>query len=193
MNELQTSSRTLGILERMLMALALLTLFASAALAQKPVNGNGKVVKQMRPLSKFSSVSLNFGADLTIINGETPSFRIEADENVLPHIGTRIRGGQLQITQDRWIEPSTRVKIRIGAPFTTSVETSGYSNVVVDGIKGSRFSIEAGVGTATLAGSADRLQARTKTGTIDATDLQAAYADVAVSSHAPSALGRLMI
>lgn len=88
MNELQTSSRTLGILERMLMALALLTLFASAALAQKPVNGNGKVVKQMRPLSKFSSVSLNFGADLTIINGETPSFRIEADETYF-HISAR--------------------------------------------------------------------------------------------------------
>ncbi len=177
--------------ERVCMALALMLLFVTTALAQKPVNGNGKIVEQMRPLGQFSSVSLNFSADITIVNGETPSFRIEADENVLPHIGTRIRGGELQITQDRWIEPSTAVKIRVGAPFTSEVTTSGYSNLIVEGIKGPRFVVEAGVGTVELYGSADRLQARTKTGTIDASALDAKYADVEISSHGKVRLGSM--
>ncbi|MEM8486491.1 MAG: DUF2807 domain-containing protein [Bacteroidota bacterium] len=161
----------------------------STANAQKPVNGNGEIVEQIRPLPTFSSVLIDFSADVTIVNGETPSFRIEGDENVLPHIGTNVRGGKLRITQDRWIEPSQRVVIHIGTPLTTKLETSGYSDVVIENIEGPRLQINAGVGDVTLYGQSDRIQVRTKTGSIDATNLTTDYADVAISSHGTVKLG----
>jgi len=160
-----------------------LNLVVHEALAQKPINGNGTVVEQVRPLSQFKSVSLDFTANLTIVNGETPSFRIEGEENILPHIGTRVRGGTLYISQDRWIEPSRTVSIRIGTPFTSELETSGYSNVIVENVKGPRMLLNIGVGKATLIGTADRILVRTKTGEIDATQLESKYADIAISSH----------
>ena len=159
--------------------------------AQNPVNGNGTIVDQMRPLKTFSSVSLDFSADLTIVNGETPSFTIEADENILPHIGTQVRSGKLYITQDKWIEPSQRIIIRVGAPFTSGIETSGYSDVVIEGIDGPRLQVNAGVGKVKLFGNAERLLVRTKTGHIDATNLITAYADVSATSHGTIKLGKV--
>lgn len=161
----------------------------TTANAQNPVNGNGEIVEQLRPLPTFSSVLIDFSADVTIVNGETPSFRIEGDENILPHIGTQVRGGKLRITQDRWIEPSQPVVIYIGTPLTTKLETSGYSDVVIENIEGPRLQINAGVGDVTLHGTADRIQVRTKTGSIDATNLSTDYADVAISSHGTVKLG----
>ncbi len=175
----------------LLIAVWLVSTIVLSVAAQNPVRGNGVVVDQMRPLTQFSGISLDFSADLTIVNGETPSFRIESDENVLPHIGTQIRGGKLFVTQDKWIEPSQPVKIRIGTPFTSSVETSGYSDVVIEGITGSRFRLDAGVGKVVLRGSADRLQVRTKTGSIDAVGLESDYADVGISSHGKVRLGEI--
>ncbi len=166
-------------------------LVASVAAQGKPVNGNGQIVEQIRPLPTFSAVLLDFSADVTIVNGETPSFRIEADENVLPHIGTKVRGGKLMITQDRWIEPSQQVVIHIGTPLTTKLETSGYSSVEIENIEGPRLQINAGVGDVQLHGKADRIQIRTKTGNIDATGLEADYADVAISSHGTVKLGEV--
>lgn len=160
-----------------------IALAVNGVYAQKPINGNGTIVDQVRPLSQFKSVSLDFTANLIIVNGETPSFHIEAEENILPHIGTRVRGGTLYISQDRWIEPSRPVNIRVGTPFTSELETSGYSNVIVENAKGPRMLLNIGVGKATLIGAADRILVRTKTGDIDATQLESKYADVAISSH----------
>lgn len=173
------------------LSLILLLLFCSAinVYAQKPVNGNGTVIKQVRPLSQFKSISLDFTADLVIVNGETPSFHIEAEENILPHIGTRVRGGTLYISQDKWIEPTKRVLIRVGTPFTTEIETSGYSKLTVENLKGSRLQVNIGVGLAILNGSVSRVLIRTKTGEIDARELQTNYADVAISSHGTVKLG----
>ena len=158
-------------------------LVVNKALAQKPVNGNGNVIEQVRPLSQFKSVSLDFTANLVVVNGETPSFHIEGEENILPHIGTRVRGGTLYISQDRWIEPSRPVNIRIGTPFTSELETSGYSDVIVENVKGPRMLLNIGVGKVTLIGTAERILVRTKTGSIDATQLESKYADIAISSH----------
>ena len=96
----------------------------------------------------------------------------------MPYIGTKVRGGKLHITQDKWIEPSQSVIIRVGAPFTTSLETSGYSDVVIAGIDGPRIKVNAGVGSVTLNGRAERLQIRTKTGDIDATNLETLNAEL---------------
>lgn len=171
------------------LTLAIMLTFSSDAYAQKPVNGNGRIVEQIRPLDTFSGVLLDFSANVTIVNGQTPSFRIEADENVLPHIGTKVRFGKLHITQDKWIEPSQKVVIHIGAPFTSKIETSGYSNVVVENIDGPRLQVDAGVGNVMLHGKADRLRIRTKTGNVNASDLETGYADVAISSHGTVKLG----
>lgn len=176
-------------LKRIVALVILGVVLATPAVAQNPVNGNGKIVEQVRPLPTFSAVLIDFSASVTIVNGETPSFRIEADENVLPYIGTKVRGGKLRITQDRWIEPSQEVIIHIGTPLTTKLETSGYSDVVIENIEGRRLQINAGVGDVQLHGKSARIQIRTKTGNIDATNLATEYADVAISSHGTVKLG----
>ena len=159
--------------------------------AQRPINGNGNAIEQVRPLSQFKSVSLDFTAELVIVNGETPSFHITGEDNILSNIGTRVRGGVLYISQDRWIEPTQMVKIRVGTPFISELTTSGYSTVVVENVKGPRVKLNIGVGKVSLQGNTDRLMIRTKTGTIDASQLNTEYVDVAISSHGKVELGNV--
>ena len=168
---------------------AVLTLWSKPIYAQKPVNGNGTIIEQVRPMAQFKSISLDFTADLVIVNGETPSFHIKGEENILPHIGTQVRGGTLYISQDRWIEPSQRVVIRVGTPFTSSITTSGYSDVTVENAKGPRLQLEIGVGDIKLDGAVDRVQVHTKTGSIDAQQLRTSYAEVRVYSYGTVLLG----
>ena len=163
--------------------------FVSLVNAQGPVNGNGEIMEQIRPLTNFTSISLDFPATLLIVNGETPSFRIITDENVLPYIGTRVRSGKLFISQDRWIEPSQRVEIRIGVPFVSELITSGYSDAIIEAARGPRLRLDIGVGSVSVLGAVNRLQVRTKTGTIDAAGLEASYADIAISSSGVVKLG----
>ena len=179
---------------KIIFRLIVICLFLAAippANAQKPINGNGNIIEQVRPLSQFKSISLDFVANLVIVNGETPSFHIEGEDNILSYIGTRVRGGTLYISQDRWIEPTRPVSIRVGTPFITELTTSGYSSVKVENIKGPRMQINVGVGNATLQGTSGRIMIRTKTGKIDVTQLETKYVDVAVSSHGKVFLGSI--
>ena len=161
----------------------------NVALAQKPVNGNGNLIEQIRPLTAFTAISLDFTAEVTIVNGETPSFVIKAEENLMPFIGTQIRRSTLHITQDRWIQPTQPVVIEISTPFLSRLETSGYSTVQVENLDGPRLQVNAGVGKVSLSGKSGRVLFETKTGNIDASALVTPYAEVSISSHGVVRLG----
>ncbi|NNE69334.1 MAG: DUF4097 family beta strand repeat protein [Rhodothermales bacterium] len=164
----------------------LLLVLAAVALplaAQSPVKGSGNVIEQVRPLDRFTAVSIDFVADVQIAIGESPGIELVTDDNILPHIGTRIRGGTLMVSQDRWIAPSIRTRIRITTPMMARLETSGYSTVEVSGVSGPRFAVDAGVGDVKLTGSTSRVRLTTKTGTIDASELKADAAEVTITSR----------
>jgi hypothetical protein len=165
-------------------ALLAFLLFATAipASGQKPVRGNGNTTTQVRPLERFSGVNIDFVAEVLVTVGESPGIEIVTDDNILPHIGTRIRGGKLLVSQDRWIQPSATPVIRITTPMLARVETSGYSDVEVTGVSGPRFAVDAGVGKVRVLGESDRIRLVTKTGTIDASQLTAETAEIQITS-----------
>lgn len=178
------ASRTsISLVMKHLLLFLLLVGLSAPSFAQSPVRGNGNVVGQVRPLDRFSAVSIDFVADVRIAIGQSPGIEIITDDNILPHIGTRIRGGTLMVSQDRWISPSKRTLIRITTPMMARLETSGYGAVEVTGVSGPRFAIDAGVGEVLVAGKTDRVRITTKTGTVDASTLEAGTAEVTITSR----------
>lgn len=152
------------------------------AISQKPIVGNGKLEEQTRPIDLFVNVDLDFAAELHIQCGSMPSLTILADENVLPQIGTKVKGKTLYITQDQWIEPSQRVELNVSTSFCTGLSTSGYSRAYVYDLDVDNFKLDVAVGDAFLEGQVKNLQINSGKGEIDASRLETENARVKVDN-----------
>ena len=135
------------------------------------VNGNGQIITKTMDFEKFTEVDLDFVADVVITCQTANSFEITADENVLPYIGLNVKNNRLKITQDKWVEPSKNIQIKIGLTDLTRLSTSGYSTVTVNDLNETDLQVMPLIGKITLNGKATILRAGTETGEIDATNL----------------------
>jgi hypothetical protein len=61
------------------------------------ISGSGDRIEETRTVSGFTGVELATPGTLTIVVGEKEELRIEAEDNLIPHIETRVRSGKLTI------------------------------------------------------------------------------------------------
>lgn len=64
------------------------------------IDGNGKVEKQLRSVSSFSGIDVGGAFEIILTQGNSEEVTIEADENLLEHIITRVKGNVLVIETD---------------------------------------------------------------------------------------------
>lgn len=66
------------------------------------VEGSGRLVSEVRRIGDVNRVRLENQGDLSITIGDADSLVVEAEDNLMPHIRTDVRGGELHIyTEDR--------------------------------------------------------------------------------------------
>jgi hypothetical protein len=58
---------------------------------------SGNVVTEDRQVSGFDGIAFDGIGELIITQGDTESLTVQADENVMPHIVTEVRGSELNI------------------------------------------------------------------------------------------------
>jgi hypothetical protein len=147
---------------------------------EKPmkIEGSGHIVKEERPVSDFSRVSLRGSGDLNVTQGEHESLWIEADDNILPLIETEVRQGMLSIgpKERRELRPSQPPKINLtvkkleGLSLSGAVAlkvsnltaekldvtTTGSGEITMDGLTANALVVSrSGSGSCTLTGRAD--------------------------------------
>jgi hypothetical protein len=61
------------------------------------VRGSGHVVTETRPVSDFSRVDLVGSGQVIVTQGDQESLVVEADDNLLSHLRTEVRGGTLYL------------------------------------------------------------------------------------------------
>jgi hypothetical protein len=81
-------------------------------LASEQLRGSGKVATEQRPVLGTNAVTLAGVGALRIEVGDQESLRIEADDNILPHIKTRVENGKLTIGVERGFSVHPSVPIR---------------------------------------------------------------------------------
>jgi hypothetical protein len=172
------------------------------------VQGSGKVVTESRKVSGFNEISLDFPAQYTIEQADTPSVKIEADDNLIPQIRTEVRSGTLVIEnrETNWdvrVDPSSPVKITITVKDLQAIDfpsagslkvnnlqvdklrlvLSGAGDVDLIGLKaGSIDSTLSGAGDIKAAGTVSEMRVEISGfGSFKAADLQAATATVKIS------------
>lgn len=120
------------------------------------VPGSGKIVTQTRDVSGFLAVDISYPADVTIIQGQTESVTIEADDNVLPQLRTRLDMGTLHIENGEsvWsarVNPSRPVKITINVKDLHSLNFSSAGTIHVSNLQTDDLSMNlSGAGTITF-------------------------------------------
>ena len=78
--------------------------------------GSGIMKTETRQVTDFHAIEVSYPAEVTISQGISESLTIEADDNVLPGLQTRVRNNTLEIfykSNDKVVRPTKPVKITI--------------------------------------------------------------------------------
>ena len=99
------------------------------------IEGNGHLQKETRELGKFTAVSSSGSWNVMISYGESNSLLVQADENLLGYIETRVENGTLYIKPRKNSNLHSKNKILIAVSLTrlTAVTLSGSGNISGEG------------------------------------------------------------
>jgi hypothetical protein len=120
------------------------------------VRGSGVIVSQSRDVPAFDGVTIDYPAVVTIRQGNAASVTVEADDNFLPQLTTRVAGGTLQIEASgidwsRRVTPSREVRIDLTVKNLQQIDLSSAGTVKVEGLETGALRVSvSGAGSVTL-------------------------------------------
>jgi hypothetical protein len=101
----------------------------------KTIKGDGNLTKETRAVAGFSSLSSHGPVNVKIEKGQSNQIEIEADENILPYIETKVENGKLIIQTKKNVNLKTTSKMVVHVSMTTikSLQLSGSGNIETTG------------------------------------------------------------
>ena len=100
--------------------------------------GSGVMKSEMREVQGFHAVEVSYPADVFISQGSSESLKIEADDNLLPGLQTRVRNGTLEIFykagDGKAVRPTKPVKITIVVKDLDEVQFESAGSIEITGI-----------------------------------------------------------
>lgn len=118
--------------------------------ASANVIGSGNVTTETRSVTGFHSVELLNSADVVITQGDTEGVVIQAEDNLIPLIETKVENGALRIgfTKREEIHFTKRMVVNVSAKNVDAVQLAGSGNITSKSLKADNFSAKiAGSGT----------------------------------------------
>ena len=107
--------------------------------------GSGNVVAETREVDAFHTIELDYPAQVTVMQGSSVSVAVEADDNFLPGLQTRVRNGTLEIfyktENGERVNPSKAVKITVVVKELNEVHINGAGDVNVEGVESDELHI----------------------------------------------------
>jgi len=107
--------------------------------------GSGNVVTQTREVEDFTAVEMDYPAQITVTQGDSVSVKIEAEDNVLPGLRTRVRNDTLEIDykaeDGEHVNPTKAVKITIVVKDLKEVDFGSAGDLTLNGIETDELNI----------------------------------------------------
>ncbi len=113
------------------MFIAVLILLSSCMVLGE--HGNGNVVKQERKVPSYNAIDVSGTFDIILSQGATQSVTVEADDNLMKIIKTRVEDGKLIIESEKPIQHASSLKVYITITELKSLELSGAVNAITEG------------------------------------------------------------
>jgi hypothetical protein len=150
--------------------------------------GSGVLVTEQRDVSGFDRVSFEGFGTLIIVHGSEESLTIEAEDNILPKIETKVRGGTLEIGFDTnsWqdiIRPTKSITYTLTVKTLDGIALSGAGSIEAKDVDAERFDVElSGAGSIEVSGFAASQEINVSgAGSYDSAELQSEHIDVNIS------------
>jgi len=120
--------------------------------------GAPRVISQSRPVAPFSRVALAGDNVVTVSVGPRQSVVVRARQNMLGHVTTRVRAGNLVIGNSNVTEGPTSVSVRVPSLSSVTITRGGAGVISVRGVDSSSFTVTvAGAGVVRASGATPRL------------------------------------
>ena len=107
--------------------------------------GSGNVISQTREVSNFKAIEVSYPAQVLITQGGSESLKIEAEDNVLPGLQTRVRNNTLEIFYkaegDKHVRPTEPVKISIVVRELDEVNFESAGELNIEGVESDTLSV----------------------------------------------------
>lgn len=116
--------------------------------------GSGNLTNETKDVNGARQVSLDGLGTIILIQGDKESLTIEAEDNIMPHIQSKLKGDKLSISYDTNTPlPTKDVKFYLTVKDIKSIIISGTGNIETDGFKTKTMSISmSGAGNGDLTG-----------------------------------------
>lgn len=123
------------------------------------VEGSGVSRSEKRDLpSMVSKIQADGAFDIKILTGAAPSLIVDSDENIVPHIQTRVEGDTLYIRTKRSVCTSLPMAVKVSMDHLDSLKVAGSNDIEVKGLKNNLTLDMDGSSTVFLSGEVQRLQ-----------------------------------
>jgi len=98
---------------------------------QERVRGNGNVKKEMRATGHFNGVAVRGALDLVVVTDSSNKVEIEADENLMEYIETRVDGNILEVNVKAGynLDATKSIKVYASAPIFEKLDASGACSI----------------------------------------------------------------
>ena len=120
------------------------------------VRGSGVVVSETRKVADFNSIEINFPVELTIQQGNATALTVEAEDNLLPQLATRVSGNIMYIesSQPDWtrrVNPTRPVKVHVTVKDLQRVDFPSAGTLRVEKFQANNLELSiSGAGTVNL-------------------------------------------
>lgn len=122
------------------------------------VTGSGNSASEKRGVGGFTMVEVSGVFQVEIVAGKDYSVEVQADDNILPLIETKVNGNKLQIELSESVRSKSDMIVRISAPDIQRVQSSGAAKITASGINNDAFSIDtSGASKVSVSGETSRL------------------------------------
>lgn len=95
--------------------------------------GSGKIVSEERSVPTFNGIQMNGTADVVITQSPTQSLRVEADDNIIGRLRTRVESGTLVIDLEPGSYEHTTVNVHASMSAVRLLECNGAGDFSATG------------------------------------------------------------
>jgi hypothetical protein len=103
------------------------------------VEGSGNVITESREVSGFNEIVLGGSGRVLVEVTGTESLTIEAEDNIMPFLETRVSNGSLRLDASRSISPTVEIVYTITAATLDGLIISGSGIVEAEAVDGTDF------------------------------------------------------
>lgn len=122
------------------------------------VTGSGVVETATYQISNFEAIVIDYPADITIVQGESESVEIEAEDNLLPQLSADVENGTLRLenTERNWrdrVNPTKPVLVTITVVELNKIQFPTAGKMQINDLQTDSLSVSvSGAGDVTLTG-----------------------------------------